>query len=457
MKALKKINGLIIAVLIATVMLLAFPTVGADEFDTTVSIEPASQTVDAGETFTVNISCVPGQPVKGYEFKMSFDASLLQANSVVEGDIFDGYTTFFNAGTINNNAGSIVDMYNLIVGAGNVSELGTFVTISFTAKTISGVSQLHLYSVGVCDENGYLSTVITDGDVTVNGTYNPPSPPPPSGPPGLPPENPGNDTEENNPPASPLAISGPTFVEMGVEYGYTVSTTDPDGDGIRYRFDWGDGILSEWSELADSGVTAALYHSWMAVDTYQVRAIAQDEHGLNSSWSALLNVTVSGVDAGNETPVANIVVPDNLFANQTIVFDASASFDPDGIIVSYLWDFGDGTTGAGVKPVHEYTRPGTYLVTLVITDNSGNTYTKQITINVAAGTDVAESELQQHALSINLPLVLVGSAIAVLLCLAVVFRNRIQMFVLDYQISSLSQYDSHNKKQIKKAKAKPKK
>jgi hypothetical protein len=195
----------------------------------------------------------------------------------------------------------------------------------------------------------------------------------------------------------------------------------------------------------------------MDVDTYPVRAIAQDEHGLNSSWSALLNVTVSGVNDGGELPFADIVVPDALFANQTIVFDASGSYDSDGIIVSYLWTFGDGTTGTGAKPVHEYTKSGTYLVTLVITDNSGNTYTKQITINVAAGTNVAESELQQRALSINLPFVVIGSVIAALLCLVVAFRNRIEMFVLDYQINSLSQYDTHNKKQIKKAKAKPRK
>ena len=456
MKALKKISGVATAVLMLAVMLLAVPGVGADELDIIINIGPASQTVDAGETFTVNVSCTPGRPIKAYEFKVSFDASLLQANSVVEGDIFDGYTTFSNAGTINNNVGSIVDVYGLIVGTSNVSEPGAFVTISFTAKTISGVSQLHIYSVGVCDENGYLSTVITDGVVTVVGTDDPPSPPP-SGPPSLPPDLPGDDTQENNPPDSPLALSGPTFVEMGVEYGYAGSTTDPDGDQIRYRFDWGDGTLSDWSELADSGMAASLYHSWTDVDTYQVRAIAQDEQGLNGSWSALLNVTVSGVNDGGELPFADIVVPDDLFANQTIAFDASTSFDPDGIIVSYLWTFGDGTTGTGAKPVHEYTQPGNYLVTLVITDNSGNTYTKQITINVAADIDTSESELKQHALSINLPLVIIGSVVAVLLCLLVVFRNRIEMFVLDYQINSLSQYDSHKNKQIKKGKAKPRK
>jgi len=48
--------------------------------------------------FNVNVSCVPGQAIKSFEFKLSFNAMFLQVNSVIEGDIFDGYTTFFNNG-----------------------------------------------------------------------------------------------------------------------------------------------------------------------------------------------------------------------------------------------------------------------------------------------------------------------------------------------------------------------
>jgi PKD repeat protein len=456
MKALKKINGLVVAVLVTAVMLSSFPTLNAEETDTQVSIEPASQTVDAGETFTVDISCIPGRPIKAYEFKVSFDASLLKANSVLQGDIFDGYTPFFNAGTINNNAGSIVNVYGLIVGAGNVSASGTFVTISFTAKTISGASQLHLYSVGVCDENGYLSTVITDGVVTVVGTNTPP----PSGPPGLPPEIPGNDTEENNQPASPLALSGPTYVEMGVEYGYTVSTTDPDGDQIRYRFYWGDGILSEWSELADSGVTASLYHSWMAVDTYQVYAIAQDEHGLNGSWSALLNVTVSGVDDGSEPPVVDIIgVSGNFSANQTMVFDASGTLD--GVIVSYFWDFGDGTNGVGVNPTHVYTQPGKYTVILTVTDNKGDTYYKSIDVNIlSANAEASEQKLQDKgfipAISFMSFIILITFALAIFL--VVFFRKHIKSLVFNngiYQVRRLKlSYAKYKMKRIVEKKAK---
>ena len=59
-----------------------------------------------------------------------FDASLLQVNSVTEGDIFDNYTTFFNPGTIDNVGGSVTNIFGLVIGQGNVSGNGSFITIS---------------------------------------------------------------------------------------------------------------------------------------------------------------------------------------------------------------------------------------------------------------------------------------------------------------------------------------
>jgi PKD repeat protein len=54
-----------------------------------------------------------------------------------------------------------------------------------------------------------------------------------------------------------------------------------------------------------------------------------------------------------------------------VAFDAFTSTDPDGSIVSYAWDFGDGQQGTGVTPTHTYTSEGTYTVTLTVTDNDG--------------------------------------------------------------------------------------
>ena len=56
-----------------------------------------------------------------------------------------------------------------------------------------------------------------------------------------------------------------------------------------------------------------------------------------------------------------------------ITFDASDSSSPNGAIVSYEWDFGDGETGTGVMVTHTYEEKGVYTVTLMVTDSSGET------------------------------------------------------------------------------------
>jgi PKD repeat protein len=61
----------------------------------------------------------------------------------------------------------------------------------------------------------------------------------------------------------------------------------------------------------------------------------------------------------------------NVDTFEAIDFDASASYDPDGTIVSYNWDFGDGTNASGVTSSHAYTDDGVYTVNLTITDNNG--------------------------------------------------------------------------------------
>ena len=55
----------------------------------------------------------------------------------------------------------------------------------------------------------------------------------------------------------------------------------------------------------------------------------------------------------------------------TVHFDGSRSVDLDGDALSYAWDFGDGATGSGVAPTHDYQIDGSYTVTLVVTDSRG--------------------------------------------------------------------------------------
>ena len=66
-------------------------------------------------------------------------------------------------------------------------------------------------------------------------------------------------------------------------------------------------------------------------------------------------------------------------------FDASASTDPDGSIVDYSWDFGDGTAaGSGIAPSHAYSATGDYPVTLTVTDNSGAQRSVRHTVSITS-------------------------------------------------------------------------
>lgn len=62
-------------------------------------------------------------------------------------------------------------------------------------------------------------------------------------------------------------------------------------------------------------------------------------------------------------------------------FDASASFDPDGTIVSYQWDFGDGTNASGMKVSHKYSTADTFTVVLVVTDDKGASATTSAVVS----------------------------------------------------------------------------
>jgi len=75
----------------------------------------------------------------------------------------------------------------------------------------------------------------------------------------------------------------------------------------------------------------------------------------------------------NQPPVANAGGPYSGVSQIAVQLNGSGSSDPDGTISNYAWTFGDGTTGSGMNPSHVYELPGTYTVSLTVTDNSGAT------------------------------------------------------------------------------------
>jgi PKD repeat protein len=91
------------------------------------------------------------------------------------------------------------------------------------------------------------------------------------------------------------------------------------------------------------------------------------------SDSATQNVQISESVSANRPPEAVINGPKSGSVGQTLSFSGADSTDVDGRIVSYVWDFGDGTTDSGEEVTHSYSAAGSYQVTLTVTDDGEGT------------------------------------------------------------------------------------
>jgi PKD repeat protein len=163
--------------------------------------------------------------------------------------------------------------------------------------------------------------------------------------------------------------------------GLTVSfdgslSSDPDGTVVAWDWDLGDGNTA-------TGVDPE--HTYGASGTYTVILTVTDDEGATAQTSHLVEVS-DGPPAGNQPPVAAFSWDaDGL----SVLFDGSGSSDPDGSVVAWAWDFGDGSVGSGVTAQHSYAAPGSYMVTLTVTDGEGATGQVQQQVAVSAPGDPA--------------------------------------------------------------------
>lgn len=161
-----------------------------------------------------------------------------------------------------------------------------------------------------------------------------------------------------NPNRPPNAIF--THSCSGTECTFNASSSyDEDGDIVQYNWDFGDGQMG-------SGVTVT--HTYIASVNYAVTLTVVDELGASDSLTQYIDATSP---SGNDTPSAAFTVG---CSDLLCTFDASGSFDNDGTIVEYGWEFGDGVVLSGPEHrivSHTYGSPGTYPVTLMVTDDMG--------------------------------------------------------------------------------------
>jgi hypothetical protein len=75
--------------------------------------------------------------------------------------------------------------------------------------------------------------------------------------------------------------------KVGTSYPYTFTSTDPEGDEIRYYIEWGDESNSGWLGPYSSGEALSLSHTWDDRGTYTIRAKAKDIFDAESDWGTL--------------------------------------------------------------------------------------------------------------------------------------------------------------------------
>ncbi len=180
--------------------------------------------------------------------------------------------------------------------------------------------------------------------------------------------------DPNEPPVAQFAFT-PTQPSTLDTVRFTDQSTDPDGEVVSWRWEFGDGNTSTLRNPT---------HRYTRKGTFTVRLTVTDDDGATDTTTRTITVV-------NLPPVASFTVALHIehlglvLRRREVTFDASESHDPDGDIVRYAWDFGDGHTAEGRIVTHTYPEAGTYNVRLTVTDDDGMTDTAEQEVRVVPG------------------------------------------------------------------------
>ena len=171
--------------------------------------------------------------------------------------------------------------------------------------------------------------------------------------------------------APPVAVASaiPTSGTIPLEVSFTGSNSTDDVNVVSYLWDFQDGSATS--------TAANPIHTFTVPNTYMVELTVEDDEGLSDTTT--IAITVS--DVANEAPVAVAsATPLSGAVPLLVSFTGDGSTD-DVAVVSYQWDFKDGTPiSSEANPTHTFEITGTYVVELTVQDGEGLTDTTTISI-----------------------------------------------------------------------------
>jgi len=174
---------------------------------------------------------------------------------------------------------------------------------------------------------------------------------------------------ESNQPPTASASANPTVGDIPLDVQFTGSGTDPDGTIVSYNWNFKDGATSTAQNPN---------HTYNNSGSYNVTLTVIDDDGATGSDSVAITVNESPNQAPTASASANPVLGE---APLDVQFTGSGT-DSDGSIVSYDWDFDDGTASGVQSPLHTYQNPGSYTAVLTVADDDGATAADSVLITV---------------------------------------------------------------------------
>jgi len=254
----------------------------------------------------INLTSTTNGPIQTIMFNVEYNSSVIELSSIEPGDLTPVSNGWQHILGDNNRSITIatITKENAIANGST----GSLVLLNFSVVGQKGdFSYVNISGLDISN------TALQHGTATIkNGTF-----------------------RIDAPPSTPSKPSGFSSGYADQSYSYSTSATDPDGDKIKYYFNWGDGTGS-WTDYVNSGQSVSKSHSWHSQGTYNIKVKAQDEYGAESDWSTakIVTITVYIPPPTNQHPTVAITSPSDSTTVSGTISIQGTSYDSDGTVQS---------------------------------------------------------------------------------------------------------------------------